>query len=173
MSIQNCCKYLSGRHKQTTSSTDPLFVMDNGQALSRIGFITEFRRVLELLDINSDLIMAIRSAQGQPPQLQRPMQKTTSLKFQGDCPRMRTAGIFVLPNPVLEMRKWLSPTPLILMDTSKLQRQITQHLFGATFLPYTSMCECDLIVIKRYYVDSSHILNFFYNIFGVLSYIIT
>lgn len=50
-----CCKYLSARHKQTTSSTDPLFVMDNGQALSRVCFITEFRRVLELLDINSDL----------------------------------------------------------------------------------------------------------------------
>lgn len=48
------CKYLSARTRQISSQDDPLFAMDNGQALTRACFISKFKHVLECLGINSN-----------------------------------------------------------------------------------------------------------------------
>lgn len=50
-----CCKYVSARLKQNPSPDDPLFISDNGQALTRSKFIAKFKHVLECIGINSEL----------------------------------------------------------------------------------------------------------------------
>ncbi|XP_021355083.1 uncharacterized protein LOC110451409 [Mizuhopecten yessoensis] len=50
-----CSKYMKARQRQCPSPNDPLFVTDNGQALSKTVFIAKFRHVLQCLSIHSDL----------------------------------------------------------------------------------------------------------------------
>lgn len=48
-----CCKYMEHRRKSSPSATDPLFISDQGQILTRTLFISKFRHALECVGINS------------------------------------------------------------------------------------------------------------------------
>ncbi|XP_033761538.1 uncharacterized protein LOC117343304 [Pecten maximus] len=50
-----CCNYVSARLRQNPSPDDPLFIVGNGQALTRSIFITKFKHVLQCIGINSEL----------------------------------------------------------------------------------------------------------------------
>ncbi|XP_069129257.1 uncharacterized protein [Argopecten irradians] len=50
-----CCEYLSARMQFSPASHDPLFVVQNGQALTRSIFISKFKHTLQCIGINSEL----------------------------------------------------------------------------------------------------------------------